>query len=241
MDRVIVTNRLLIVLVFAFQALVLAGCKAKCLSGSTLEGGSCKKIGSEAAAGTELAATAAGVGGDSATPVSTANATQAGSGSEASAGAGASQAMATGQQSASGGSSAMADSSSVASAAEPCDSDGSTRCAPSAPQGTRETCMGKVWAPGASCAASETCVMQDGNAECAAVRSYVWAATVNRYATDKEPCCCATKTARCVLKRCAAPRSSARQELPLVNAPPAWPMKSIAVPIRHWSCAQKTA
>jgi hypothetical protein len=169
MHRVIPINRLLLVLLFASQVLFFAACKAKCLPGSRLEGGSCKKLGLEEAAGMGLPVTAAGVGGDNAARASTANASQSDSGSDGSSGSGASPTSGSRQQPANGGASTPSSGSANPTESEPCDAEGSTRCAPSAPQGTRETCMGKVWIQSAPCAANETCVVQQGSAECAAV------------------------------------------------------------------------
>jgi hypothetical protein len=172
MDRVNLTNRLIIAIVCALQAFSLVACKAKCLPGYKMEGGSCKKLAAEGAAGIESAATVAGAGGEGATSIATSTANgQQQAATAGGASGGLSQSNASGQQSASGGASAPGSSPS-ASAAEPsesCNAEGSTRCASSGSQGSRETCMGNVWMQGTPCAAMETCVMQNGAAECAAV------------------------------------------------------------------------
>ena len=179
MDRCFVVIRPFLVLVLAAHALALTGCKAKCLPGHKLVGKSCVRISAEDAGGRESDAAIADAGADDA---ATATATSAQTASDGSAGAAATSVTGTpagasgsagsaGQEAANGGAGGSAGGSADAAAAQqvPCDTEGATRCAPDGAQGTRETCMGMVWVASAPCAEAETCVMQGGSAECAAV------------------------------------------------------------------------
>lgn len=171
MNQWIVTTRLFFLLALTPHAVLLAGCKAKCLPGHTLDGNSCKRIGtgtdgmeSDASisdSGIEDAASPADAGAPSS---QTEDAGNSSGGSASSADGRSTQEVDSG-----GPADAASAASNEAPSAEPCEVEGATRCAPTGAQGTREQCMGKVWTPSDPCGEAETCVMQADAAECAAV------------------------------------------------------------------------
>lgn len=172
MHQMNTTTRLLVLAAIALCTSLTSSCERRCRTGYFLQGGTCKRG--------DTGATDAGIAKDAMSAADSSDATAADSSKQSqktvavsSAG---SSARVTGSEQqtqagtgAAAGASAPPASSTTQSAAETCATEGASRCSTGAPQGSRQTCVGKVWVQSESCAASETCVMQPDGAKCAQV------------------------------------------------------------------------